>query len=323
MEYIKSKKFNLDIYNIDSNLFEWVGDDVKQAEHIYTKPYSYWKTVFKKAFSSYLFITCFSLLVIFLLMSFTIAVGKPAVPLLSQPSLPHGPSAQHWFGTGKLGEDIWNKVWIGSRTTLFFAAMVFSIQIVLGLIIGAIWGFYAKLDMLFLEVTRFITIIPDMILWLVIIFLAGGEKGVGIIVFAVSITSWIGLASLMRIQIILTKQTEYNIASKVLGTSGPKVIKNNILPKILPIVIQEIAFALPAAISIDSGLAYLGYGFIQPNKLEKASLGSILNEVLSDNSWQEYPYLLIVPLVFVGGISLLFYMMGKVLADSLDPKTHR
>nr|WP_215216274.1 hypothetical protein [Entomoplasma sp. MP1] len=82
-------------------------------------------------------------------------------------------------------------------------------------------------------------------------------------------------------------------------------------------------FCNSEAIAIDSSLAYLGFGFISPDDRTKASLGSILNEVISDSSWQVNPHLLIVPLVFVGGVSLLFYLMGKVLADSLDPKTHR
>lgn len=319
---MESIEKNVEIDFSNPELFRLVGEDTNISEQIYTKPYSYWKTVWKKSFSSPTFIICSIMLFIFLIMSFTIAIGQPAVPPGTFPGTPQAPSSEHWLGTGKFGEDIWTKVWIGSRTTIKFALCIFGVEVVLGLIIGAIWGYYRKLDLAFLELTRFITLVPSLVLWLVIIF-TFDSRSIGVIIFAVSITNWIGLASLIRTQILITKNTEYNIASKILGSRGPKIIKKNIMPKILPIVIQTCAFAIPGAIAIDSSLAYLGFGFISGERNDKASLGSILNEMLSDTSWQIYPHLLIVPMVFVSALSLLFYLMGKVLADSLDPKTHR
>ncbi|PPE04391.1 oligopeptide ABC transporter permease [Entomoplasma ellychniae] len=315
------KKTDIDLNDLDSSLFELVGDDLSQAEQIYTKPYKYWNTVLKKVFKSYTFIVCSIILLVFLVMTCTVALGESAVPKinLSNKNLP--PSLEHWFGTGTKGEDLWNKVWIGSRSTMLFTILVFSFQTLIGITIGSIWGFYKKVDMLFLEIVRFLTAIPSLILWLVVIFIF--NKGMASIVFAISLTSWIGLASLIRIQILLTRNAEYNIASKVLGSKGPKIIRKNIMPKILPIIIQTCAFVIPEAIAIDSTLAYLGFGFIPQNDNSKASLGSILNETLAGSDWQVTPHLLIVPLAVVGGISLVFYLIGKVLSDSLDPKTHR
>ncbi|AUF83398.1 ABC transporter permease [Mesoplasma syrphidae] len=312
---------NIDINNLDSRLFEVVGDDLQSAEQIYTKPYKYWNTVLKKILKSYTFMICASILLIFIIMTCTVALGEKAVPEINTSNANKLPSWEHWFGTGSKGEDLWNKVWIGSRSTMIFALLVFSIQAALGILIGSIWGFYRKVDLLFLEIVRFLTAIPTLIFWLVIIFIF--DKGMATIVFAISITSWIGLASLIRIQIILTRNSEYNTASKVLGSNGPRIIRKNIMPKILPIIIQTCAFVIPEAIAIDSTLAYLGFGFIPQNNNSVASLGSILNETLEGTAWQSYPHLLIIPLMIVGGISLVFYLIGKVLADSLDPKTHR
>ncbi|AOG60452.1 oligopeptide ABC transporter permease [Spiroplasma helicoides] len=314
---------NLDLQNLDKSLFEVVGASPEMAERITSKPYSYWKSVFKRMSKSPTFIISSILLTIIIFMAAFLARGIPAVPTYPDGPTNAAPSAEHFFGIGLYGEDLWNKIWIGTRTTLIFTAMIAGIQIVLGIIIGAIWGYYSKFDILFIEITRFLTLIPSLILWLIIIFLFGGDKSVGVITFAISITSWVGLSSVIRVQILLTKNTEYNIASKVLGSKGPKIIRKNIMPKILPIVIQTSTFAIPNAISIDSLLAYYGFGFVPTTTNKEASLGSILNELLSGSQWQLSPHLLIVPVAFVGGISLIFFLAGKVFADSLDPKTHR
>nr|WP_215216275.1 hypothetical protein [Entomoplasma sp. MP1] len=107
----------LEKYEIDRSLFE-VGANNEEAEHIYSKPYKYWNTVFKKAFTNPTFLIVFILIVAFLIMSFTIAVGEPAVIPGSPPRTTEAPLFEHWFGTGKTGEDMWNKVWIGSRTII-------------------------------------------------------------------------------------------------------------------------------------------------------------------------------------------------------------
>ncbi|PPE06840.1 oligopeptide ABC transporter permease OppC [Mesoplasma corruscae] len=316
---------DIDINNLDDSLLKHVGSKLEDSEHLYTKPYSYWNTVVKKAFTNPIFLVCSFLIIIFVILSASIAIGLPAIPGDVPVGTPANepPSLEHWFGTGANSEDMWNKLWIGSRTTLIFAMIIFAIQVVVGLLIGAIWGYYSRLDVVFIEIVRFISIIPSLILLIVVIFLfsKGQRPSTGVVIFAVSITSWIGLASIIRIQIMLTKNAEYNIASKVLGSRGPKIIKNNILPKILPIIIQTCAFAIPEAIAIDSSLAYLGFGFVKTQ--DQASLGSILNDVFAETAWQSLPHLLIIPMGFVGGLSLAFYLMGKVLADSLDPKNHR
>ncbi|AGR41460.1 ABC transporter permease [Spiroplasma taiwanense] len=252
----------------------------------------------------------------------SIALDEVPVPVDRPNNSPAKPNADEWFGLGKLGESLWNKMWIGTRTTLLFTLIIASIQILIGIFIGSIWGFYTKLDILFIEIVRFLNMIPSLILWLIIIFVFGGNSSFGILVFAISLTSWISLASIIRVQIILVKNAEYNIASKVLGTKGPKIIRKNILPKILPIIIQVSTFAIPTAIALDSLLSFYNFGFVK-NPLTETSLGVILNEVIADGTWQAYPYLLIIPICFIGGISLLFFFVGKVFADSLDPKLHR
>jgi len=318
------EKNNEDLSSLDKSMFTIVGTNIEVAERITTRPYSYWKSVFKRVFKRPAFITALILLLIVIILASTVAIGEHATPTDSDiGNAFSSPNAEHWFGTGRFGEDLWNKMWIGTRITLLFTLAVASIQIFLGVLIGSIWGYYSRLDMLFIEITRFLTLIPTLILWLIVIFLFDGSNSLGIMIFAVSLTSWVALSSIIRVQIMLTKNTEYNIASKVLGTPGHKIIRKNIMPKILPIIIQVSTFAVPNAIAIDSLLAFYGFGLVSSATPEIATLGSILNEVFSDSSWQVHSYLLIIPVSFIAGISLIFFFVGKVFADSLDPKTHR
>ncbi|QEH62100.1 oligopeptide transport system permease protein [Spiroplasma chinense] len=313
---------NEEMNSIDSSLFTVIGTKLEEAEKISNKPYSYWKSVFTRVGKSKTFIISLSLLIAIIVMAFSIGIGKDPVPVVTPGVDIASPSWDHVFGLGKFGEDLWIKMWIGTRTTLIFTLLVAGIQILLGILIGAIWGFYSKLDIVFIEVTRFLSLIPSLILWLIVIFLFGGVASLPVLIFAISITSWIALAGIIRVQIMIVRNAEYNIASRILGTSGAKIIRKNIMPKILPIVIQTSTFAIPTAIAIDSLLAYYNFGFVT-NTLDQASLGSILNELLLGSDWEVYPHLLIIPVLFVGGISLLFFLAGKVFADSLDPKTHR
>ncbi|AHI53119.1 oligopeptide ABC transporter permease OppC [Spiroplasma culicicola] len=310
-----------EIMAIDPSLFRVVGSSHEISERITSKPYSYWKSVFKRMSKSPTFVISAILLVIVVAMACIIGIANPAAGV-NPGAILEGPSANHWFGTDEYGDDLWIKIWVGTKTTLIFTVLIASIQIFLGILIGSIWGFYSKLDIMFIEFTRFLSLIPSLVLWLTVIFLFN-EKSITVLVIGISLTSWIALASVIRVQILLTKNTEYNIASKVLGTSGPKIIRKNIMPKILPIVIQTSTFAIPNAIAIDSLLTYYGFGFIPATDSTKASLGSILNNVFAGTGWQIAPHLIIVPVAFIAGISLIFFLAGKVFADSLDPKTHR
>ncbi|WP_342256479.1 ABC transporter permease [Spiroplasma endosymbiont of Poecilobothrus nobilitatus] len=258
-----------------------------------------------------------------ILLTAIVPIGKVANPLpadlpISNYQQPLDPNATYLFGLGMNGENYWDKIWIGMRTTLLFTLIIALIKILIGVIVGSIWGFYKKFDILFIEITRFLNLVPTLILWLIIIFALG--KTMPVIIFVVSLTSWITLAEVIRVQIILVRNVEYNLASKMLGTSRPKIVTKNIMPRILPLIIQTASFAVPMAIAIDSTLNYFNFGFDQGH--ENTTLGFILNEVLASSKWQDYPHLLIIPICFIAGTSVLFFLFGKVFADSLDPKNY-
>jgi oligopeptide transport system permease protein len=123
-------------------------------------------------------------------------------------------------------------------------------------------------------------------------------------------------------QTLFVLNNDYNTASRMLGTPVPRVIISNILPKILPVIIQSAAFVIPTAISIDATFSFLGYGFVDAEG-HITSLGAIISEVMSRTDFYIYPTLIIAPLFMISVISFLFFIVSKILADSLDAKLHR
>jgi oligopeptide transport system permease protein len=123
-------------------------------------------------------------------------------------------------------------------------------------------------------------------------------------------------------QTLFVLNNDYNVASRMLGTPTPKIIVSNILPKILPVIIQSAAFAIPTAISIDATFSYLGYGFVDAEG-HITSLGTIISQVMARTDFYVYPMLIIAPLFMISLIAFLFFFVSKILADSLDAKLHR
>ncbi|AEM68987.1 oligopeptide ABC transporter permease OppC [Mycoplasma putrefaciens] len=309
----------ISLNDLDPSLFTHVGLQEKTSESIATKPYSYWKAVAKILFTSKTFIICTSILLLIILMSIIVPWGKEAVPLIRPGSSAQAPSAQHLFGLGKQGEDYWIEIWLGLRTTLAFSFVVTILQLSIGILIGLVWGYFRKLDILFYQITAIILIAPQLVMIILIISIFG--TGFWPMILGVIVQAWIGPALNVRTTVLAVRDSDYNVASLTLGSKSSKIIRKNILPKILPILIQVAVFSIPTAISIESTLSYLGQGFV--DGIKTTSLGKILELAIGGTEWQVFPHLIIIPVIFISSISLLFFLVLKVFADSLDPKNHR
>ncbi|WP_031543283.1 oligopeptide ABC transporter permease OppC [Mesoplasma photuris] len=326
-DFQRKNKINFD--EIDQSLFTLVGAKEEESEQLKTKQYSYWRSVGKLLIKSPIFIIAISILIAFILLSLIVPIGHEATPLIKPNPWGDGtviidgsPMAPTWdflFGLGTQGEDLWIKVWAGMRTTLLFSFLLAAIQLFVGILLGSIWGYFKKTDLFFVQITNLLTLVPQLILLLFIIFIF--DIGYWPIIFGVSLQAWIAIASTVRVQIMLVKNTDYNTASVSLGSSSGRIISKNIMPRILPVIVQAGAFAIPNAISIDASLTFLGFGFVTGRK--QTSLGQILNEIMAGTLWQDFPHLIIIPIVLTTIVSIIFFVVAKVFADSLDPKNHR
>lgn len=315
---------NVSYDELGKDLFAMVGAKTAENEHLSAKPYSYWKSVAKLLFKSKTFLICLALLVVFIILMFVVPAGKIVNPIVTDApghGIPAKPTTEYVFGLGLNGEDYWVQIWAGMKTTLLFAFLITIIQLSVGIVLGSIWGYYRKSDIFFIQLTNLLSIVPSLIMLLFVIFLL--KPGYWPVVLGVSIQAWITMAATIRVQIILVKNTDYNTASMALGSSSQKIIRRNILPKILPVIVQTGTFAIPNAISLDATLSLLGFGYINLADRKRTSLGTIINNVMAGSQWQDYPHLIIIPVILITAVSVIFFLVGKVFADSLDPKNHR
>lgn len=235
----------------------------------------------------------------------------------------------HIMGTDSAGRDYAIRVIYGARISLlvgFFAAII---VLIVGVVYGSIAGYFGgRVDLFMMRIVDIIYSLPDMLL--IILFsvvlkqkieplLQGtplskvGTDMISIfIVFAM--LYWVGMARLVRGEILSIKEQEYILAAHSTGASSARVIKKHLLPNCMSVIIISTALQIPSAIFTESFLSFLGLGVSIP----MPSLGSLASEALS--GIYSYSYRLVIPAISICLIVLSFNLLGDGLRDAFDPK---
>ena len=166
------------------------------------------------------------------------------------------PSSEHWFGTDDLGRDIWARTWAGGKISLT-VGLVAALDIGLGVLIGGFSGYVRgrnRLGTLIDEwIIRGIEVLYGIpYLLIVILLLIVMKPGLFTIIIALALTGWIGMARLIRAQVLSLKQREFVIATERLGTSHMKIIYGHLIPNLTGIIIVNLSFTIPATIFSES-----------------------------------------------------------------------
>ena len=183
-----------------------------------------------------------------------------------------------------------------------------------GVLIGAVWGFSRKVDIFMTEVYNVIANIPYILLISVLVLVIGA--GFFAMVFAMTITGWIGIAYFIRTQVIIIRDREYNLASRCLGTPILRIAMKNILPFMTSIIVTLLATEIPSYISYEVFLSYIGMG------IDEMSLGKLI-EFSKDNlttPGRELQFW--SPVAISSIIAVVLYLVGQNLGDASDPRTH-
>ena len=217
-----------------------------------------------------------------------------------------------WFGTDSLGRDQWTRLWKGSRISLIIAILSMSVNIVIGVIYGAISGYYGGVvDLIMQRIIEILGGIPLMVI--VILFVLYYGPGIIPIALALCLTGWIGMSRMIRAQFYKYKGMEYVLASRTLGASDRTLIFRHILPNAMGIIITVSALAIPGAIFSESFLAYIGLGLQAP----EPSIGVLLAE--GQQVLLEHPHLTIFPALLISILMISFNLLGNGLRDAFDP----
>ena len=293
--------------------------DDTASEHIAAPKYSYWRSVFRKFFSSKLAIVMLLITLAVVLLSIFQPMFSGYDPMktpnINKPEMKYiRPNGTYWFGTDDKGNSLFDAVWAGTRNSLFVSFISTIIVNVLGVIVGMWWGFSKKVDAVMIEVYNVLANIPTTLIAMVLMYALGA--GMWQLIFALTITTWISNAYFIRVQVMIIRDREYNLASKCLGTSTWTMIKNNILPYLISVIMTYVSRMIPSLISYEVFLSYMGLGL----GVTKASLGRMIS--IYTSYMNGYPHLFWIPVTVLAVLSISLYIVGQRLADAADPRTH-
>ena len=314
-------------YNMtDEDLFAPVDHNELESEKITAPRYSYWRSVFRVFFRNKMNIIILSLLVFIVLFAYIypmLTVYDPFANVLDPNSKHLGPSAAmnyfgkniHWvLGTGASGESTFDAIWNGSRISISLAFICAAINMTVGVLIGAVWGFSKRVDIFMTEVYNIIGNVPSILLISVLAMLFSPTFWT--MVFALTVVGWIGIAYFIRTQVVIIRDREYNLASRCLGTSTVKIALKNILPFMTSVIVTMLATELPSYISTEVFLAYIGMGMsdMSLGRLIYAAEGAMVTPGWEMEFWS--------PVAIASIITVVLYVVGQNLGDASDPRTH-
>lgn len=311
----------------DEELFSRVDNDELAAEKITAPRYSYWRSVFRVFFRKKLNIVILALLALVIVFSYVypmVSGYDPYINLSNAESKHLQPSAAmemfghniHWIlGTGASGNSTFDAVWNGARISVSLAFMCALINLTVGVIIGSIWGFSKRVDMVMTEVYNIIGNVPYILVISVMVMLF--SPSFWTMVFALTITGWLGIAYFIRTQVIIIRDREYNLASRCLGTPTFRIAMKNILPFMTSVIVTMIATEIPSYISYEVFLSYIGMGLsdMSLGRLIFAAEGAMVTPGWEFEFWS--------PVAVSAIITVVLYVVGQNLGDASDPRTHR
>jgi oligopeptide transport system permease protein len=248
--------------------------------------------------------------------------GKQA-PTLADPIWgdPKYSDPRYVFGTDSIGRDILSRLIWGARVSMLVGFVPVALIFLMGVSIGMAAGFYGGwVDQILMRITDVIYAFPDL-LFLIIIMATlrnndfGNIMGGLVLMFvAIAIVNWVGMARLVRGQVLSLKEKEFIEAARSIGVPARRIMIRHLFPNALAPVIVAVAFGIPSAMLAEASLSFLGIGIRPPT----ATWGVMINEGFQVFSTSPWPALL--PAICIAIVMLSFTFVGAGLRDALDPR---
>ena len=217
-----------------------------------------------------------------------------------------------WFGTTSRGNDLFTEIWKGARISLIMAISVLTVNSTIGLILGAIAGYYGGLvDLIFDRFVEVISSIPFLPVLTLLTLRYGTATWV--VVLAFTLTGWVSMYRTGRMQFYRFKNREYALAAKTLGASDRRIMFKHIFPNTLGLIITGMALSIPAFVFTEASYSFLG--IIRYSNA--TSVGMLIQE--GQVEMQNHPHLLLYPSLYIAILMIAFNLFGNGLRDAFNP----
>ena len=222
------------------------------------------------------------------------------------------PGARHWLGTDDLGRDVLSRLIYGSRISISVGILSQLVIVLIGLPIGALAGLLGGwFDFIVMRIIEVLSSIPTILLYVLLMIALGA--GFGNIIIAMALTGWIGIARLVRGQVLTLKETDYVRAARAMGGGTRHIVLLHLIRNAMTPVIVSLALGVPGAMFAEAGLSFLGLGIASP----QASWGQMIGlyQGYIQSSW----HLTVFPAIVLAVTLLAWFLVGDGVRDALDP----
>lgn len=220
------------------------------------------------------------------------------------------------LGTDSLGRDIWIRILYGARISLLVGLVASLVNLVIGVVYGGISGYEGgRIDNIMMRIVDIINSVPSLLV--VILLMVIIKPGLQTIIITIGLIYWVGMARLVRGQVLSLKEQEFVLAARTIGVSKFKIIMKHLIPNAMGPIIVSLTMSIPSAIFTESFLSFIGLGVSAP----MASWGTLANDALG--GIRSYPYQLMAPSLAIAITMFAFNFLGDGLRDALDPRLRK
>lgn len=223
------------------------------------------------------------------------------------------PSSLFWFGTDALGRDLFTRTWISARVSLFVGVTASLIDLIIGVCYGAVAGYCrGKVEEVMMRLADILYALPYVLVVILLMMVVG--SGLFSMIVALTLTGWIGMARIVRGQMLQLQTQDFVKAAHALGASPLRILFRHLVPNSMGPIIVTLTFTIPTAIFTEAFLSFLGLGVQAP----VASWGTMAHDGLT--SLRYYPWNLFFPAGFISLTMLSFNLIGNGITDALSPR---
>ncbi|AJA47151.1 oligopeptide transport system permease protein OppC [Clostridium pasteurianum DSM 525 = ATCC 6013] len=307
----------MDSFYNEEEMYSPATEEEKRNNEFFKPSVSYWHDAWNRIRKDKMALTGLIIIIVILLFAiFSPIFCKYTYDFQDLSQANQWPSAQHIFGTDNLGRDLFVRTMYGARISLSIGFVASFISLTIGVLYGGISGLLGgKADIIMMRIVDILYSIPSMIYVILLMVIIG--PGLKSIFLTLGISYWVGMARIVRGEILKLKHEEFVLAAQVIGASKKRILLRELIPNAMGPIIVTLTLSIPGAIFNEAFLSFVGLGVSAP----MASWGVLTNQAIS--SLEVYPYQLFFPAAAITITILAFNFLGDGLRDALDPRLKR